>query len=187
MPLRITIPGAEQYDPVQNLFYTTKDTTLVLEHSLVSISKWEQKWKIPFISNGTKLTPEQLEDYVRCMTITQNVDPLVYSALTQDNYKQILEYMDDKMTATIINEKNIPKGGAGRAAGRTVTNELVYYWMAALQIPFSCEKWHFNRLMTLIRVASIEQQPPKQMSKRDIMAQNKSLNAARRARLKSKG
>ena len=92
------------------------------------------------------------------------------------------------MTATVINEKNIPKGGAGRMGGRTITNELIYYWMSALQIPFSpCEKWHINRLMTLIRVASIEQQPPKQMSKRDIMAQNKSLNAARRAKLKSRG
>ena len=122
------------------------------------------------------------------MTITQNVDPLVYSALTRENYEEILKYMESPMTATVINEKNIPKGGAGRMGGRTITNELIYYWMSALQIPFSpCEKWHINRLMTLIRVASIEQQPPKQMSKRDIMAQNKSLNAARRAKLKSRG
>ena len=187
MPLKITISGAEQYDPVQNLFYTTKETTLVLEHSLVSISKWEQKWCVPFLNNSQK-TREQLEDYIRCMTITQNVDPLVYSALTRENYEEILKYMEAPMTATRINEKNIPKGGAGRTGGRTITNELIYYWMSALQIPFSpCEKWHIKRLMTLIQVASIEQQPPKQMSKRDIMAQNKSLNAARRAKLKSRG
>ena len=185
MPLRITIPGGEDYDPVQNLFYTTKETTIVLEHSLVSISKWEQKWKVPFLNNK-QMTREQLEDYIKCMTITQNVDPLVYLALTQDNYKAILKYMEDPMTATIINDKNLPKGAPGRG-GRTITNELIYYWMSALQIPFTCEKWHINRLMTLIRVASIEQQPPKQMSKRDVMAQNKSLNAARRAKLHSRG
>lgn len=185
MPLKITIPGGEDYDPIQNLFYTTKETTIVLEHSLVSISKWEQKWKVPFLNNK-QMTKEQLEDYVKCMTITQNVDPLVYLALTQDNYNDISKYMEDPMTATVINEKNIPRGGPGRG-GRTITNELIYYWMAALQIPFTCEKWHINRLMTLIRVASIEQQPPKQMSKRDIMAQNKSLNAARRAKMHSRG
>lgn len=184
--LRIIVPGVEQYDPIQNLFYTTKETALTLEHSLVSISKWESKWKRPFISNTKGFTREELRDYVRCMTLTQNVDPLVYSALTKDNYECILKYMEDPMTATVINEKNIPKGGPG--AGKAVTSELVYYWMTALNIPFDpCQKWHFNRLMTLIRVASIEQQPPKKMSKRDVMSQNKSLNAARRARLHSRG
>jgi len=183
--LKIIVPGAEQYDPVENLFYTTKDTNLTLEHSLVSISKWEAKWKKPFMS-ATGMTQEELKSYVRCMTLTQNVDPLVYSALTQNNYSQILKYMEDPMTATTVNEKNIPKSGP--RAGRVVTSELVYYWMTALNIPFDpCQKWHFNRLMTLIRVASIEQQPPKKMSKRDIMAQNKSLNAARKARLHSRG
>ncbi len=185
MPMKLVVPGAEQYDPVENLFYTTKDTTLLLEHSLLSISKWESKWKKPFMNNKG-LTKEQLDDYIKCMTITQNVDPLVYSALTKSNYEEVAKYMEDPMTATTINEKNIPKGGpSGR--GKIVTSELIYYWMTALNIPFECERWHLNRLMTLIRVASIEQQPPKQMSKRDIMSQNKSLNAARRARLKSKG
>lgn len=183
--LKIIVPGAEQYDPVQNLFYTTKETTLVLEHSLVSISKWESKWKKPFMNTNKGMTREELQDYVRCMTLTQNVDPLVYSALTTENYQSILKYMEDPMTATTINEKNLPKQGP--RSNKTVTSELVYYWMTALNIPFECQKWHFNRLMTLIRVASIEQQPPKKMSKRDIMSQNKSLNAARRARLHSHG
>ena len=184
MPLRITIPGAEQYDPVRNLFYRTKETHLTLEHSLVSISKWESKWKVSFTTALTKgMTPAQLEDYVRCMTLTQNVDPLVYSALTKANYDEISRYMADPMSATTINDKSLPIG-----PGKVVTSELVYYWMSALSIPFDpCQKWHYNRLMTLIRVASIEQQPPKKMSKRDMMAQNKSLNAARRARLHSKG
>ena len=183
--LRIIVPGVEQYDPVQNLFYTTKETTLTLEHSLVSISKWESKWKRPFMSTQKGFTRTELQDYVRCMTLTQNVDPLVYNALTQENYDQILKYMEDPMTATTVNDKALPKKGP--MGGKTVTSELVYYWMTALNIPFECQKWHFNRLMTLIRVASIEQQPPKKMSKRDIMSQNKSLNAARKARLHSHG
>lgn len=186
--LKITIPGVEQYDPVQNLFYTTKETTLVLEHSLVSISKWESKWKIPFLNNKG-MTRLQLQDYVKCMTISQNVDPLVYNALTKENYEEIMKYLEDPMSATTINEKNLPKGapGGGGRRGQTVTSELIYYWMTALNIPFECQKWHLNRLMMLIRVASIEQQPPKQMSKRDIMSQNKALNAARRAKMHSKG
>lgn len=186
--LKITIPGVEQYDPVQNLFYTTKETTLVLEHSLVSVSKWESKWKIPFLNNKG-MTRLQLQDYVKCMTISQNVDPLVYNALTKENYEEIMKYLEDPMSATTINEKNLPKGapGGGGRRGQTVTSELIYYWMTALNIPFECQKWHLNRLMMLIRVASIEQQPPKQMSKRDIMSQNKALNAARRAKMHSKG
>lgn len=186
--LKITIPGVEQYDPVHNLFYTTKETTLVLEHSLVSVSKWESKWKIPFLNNKG-MTRLQLQDYVKCMTISQNVDPLVYNALTKENYEEIMKYLEDPMSATTINEKNLPKGapGGGGRRGQTVTSELIYYWMTALNIPFECQKWHLNRLMMLIRVASIEQQPPKQMSKRDIMSQNKALNAARRAKMHSKG
>lgn len=188
MPMKLVVPGAEQYDPVENLFYTTKDTTLLLEHSLLSISKWESKWKVPFISASAKgMTQAQIQDYVRCMTISQNVDPLVYNALTKEDYEAITDYMQDPMSATTINDKNLPKSGGGGRKGQTVTSELVYYWMTALNIPFECQKWHFNRLMKLIQVASIEQQPPKQMSKRDIMKQNKALNAARRARLGSRG
>lgn len=170
---------------MQNLFYTTKETALTLEHSLVSISKWESKWKRPFMSTQKGFTRIELQDYVRCMTLTQNVDPLVYNALSKQNYNDILKYMEDPMTATTINDKSIPKKGP--MGGEIVTSELVYYWMTALNIPFECQKWHFNRLMTLIRVASIKQQPPKKMSKRDVMAQNKSLNAARKARLRSHG
>lgn len=190
MPMKLVVPGVEQYDPVENLFYTTKDTTLVLEHSLLSISKWESKWKVPYIAtSATGMTRAQFQDYVRCMTISQNIDPLVYSAITLENQKEIVDYIGDSMTATTINKQNIPKGGPGSGGkkGQIITSELVYYWMTALNIPFECQKWHFNRLMTLIQVASIEQQPPKQMSKRDVMKQNKALNAARRAKLHSKG
>lgn len=184
--LEIIVPKTvDLWDPVHELFLNTKETKLSLEHSLVSLKKWEAKWKVPFLSNK-QMTEDQLRYYVQCMTITQHVDPLVYYALTQENLKEIIDYMEDPMTATVINDKNLPKGKGGPGQ-KVITAEMIYYWMTALNIPTEYQKWHLNQLMTLIKVASIEQQPPKQMSKRDIMSQNKSLNAARRARMHSKG
>ena len=183
--LKITIPGVEQYDPEKNLFYKTKETSLTLEHSLVSLSKWESKWKIPFLNNKN-MTPEQLLDYVRCMTLTQNVDPLVYNALTKENLQDIVSYLEDPMSATTINEHNMKMAGPP-GKSKIITSEVIYYWMSALHIPFECQKWHLNRLMMLIRVAAIEQQPPKKMSKAEAIRQQRSLNAARRAKHHSRG
>lgn len=185
--LKITVPGNELFDPEKNLFYVTKDTTIALEHSLVSVSKWEAKWKIPFLGDGiTKrnLEPEQLMDYIKFMTLTQNVDNNVYMALTRDNINDILAYIEDPMTATTINQR---QSGRGRGRQRVVTSELIYYWMTALNIPFECQKWHLNRLLMLIQVASIEQEPDKKMDPRSVMKQNKSLNAARRAKHHTRG
>ena len=179
--LEITIPRKEYWDPVTEQFITLNQTTLRLEHSLLSLSKWESKWKIPFLSKENK-TLEQTKDYVRCMTLTQNVNPLVYDSLTKENYDEVGEYINDSMTATTI------KQGNGRHSREIITNEIIYYWMVALQIPFEpCEKWHLNRLMTLIQVTSIKNQPPKKMGKKNIMQSNAAINAARRARLGSKG
>lgn len=180
--LRITVPAREQWDEEHNRFITTKETTLQLEHSLISLSKWESKWCKPFLSNKDQ-TYEQMIDYIRCMTISQNIDPNVYYNLTMDNMKQINDYISAPMTATWFSDKNKGKGGRGQ----TVTSELIYYWMVALNIPFECEKWHLNRLITLIRVCEIESQPKKKMSKRQIMSQNAALNKARRNRLNTKG
>ena len=116
------------------------------------------------------------------MTLTQNVNPLVYDCLTKENYDEVGDYINDTMTATTI------KQGNGRHSREIITNEIIYYWMVALQIPFEpCEKWHLNRLMTLIQVTSIKNQPPKKMGKKNIMQSNAAINAARRARLGSKG
>ena len=194
MPLEITVPGRELYDPVNDLFSYSKETTLKLEHSLVSLSKWESKWKIPFLSlgqqrlgkeKGKQLTPEQLIDYVRCMTLTQNVDPSVYNCLTKENMDAILKYIEDPMTATTINQQQKKKGSS---QGRVITSELIYAWMAILRIPYEvCQKWHLNRLLTLIQVTGLEQEPPKKMDPKNVLKQNHSLNAARRMRHHSKG
>lgn len=179
--LKIVIPATEQYDPKTETFYNTKETTLLLEHSLLSISKWEAKWQIPFLGQGDK-TAEQTIDYIRCMTVTPNVDESVYRCLTVDSVKAITAYIDNPMTATTFNDRD----SRGRSR-EVVTSELIYYWMVAAQIPFECQKWHLNRLLTLIRICSIKNAPPKKMGKRGTMSQNAALNAARRKRLHSSG
>ena len=179
--LEIVIPETEQWDEVKQEFISTKEQTLKLEHSLVSLSKWESKWCQPFLSKKDK-TVEQTIDYIKCMTLTQNVDPNVYNLLTKDNILKINEYISAPMTATTFHQEN--RGGGN---GELITSELIYYWMVSLNIPFECQKWHLNRLLTLIKVCSIKNQPPKKMSKKDIMSRNAALNAARRKQLNSKG
>ena len=186
MPLHIIVPKTEKelYSESKNEFIQLKllnDVELVLEHSLVSISKWESKWHKPFLSKAPKTTDETL-DYIKCMTITQNVNPDVYLCLTDKNVKDIKEYIDDPITATTI--KNRPNGPHSR---EQVTSELIYYWMIALQIPFECQKWHLNRLLMLIEVCNVKNAPQKKMSKADILRQNHAINSARRAKYHTRG
>lgn len=180
--LRITIPAIEQWDERKQEFINVKEQTLQLEHSLVSLSKWESKWCKVFFSKEEK-TYEETLDYIKCMTITQNVKPEVYYCLTKENIDQINQYIEAPMTATYFS-KDKNKSGPGR---EQITSELIYYWMITLNIPFECQKWHLNRLLTLIQVCNIKNTPPKKMSKRDIMSRNASLNAARRKRMGSRG
>lgn len=178
--LQIVIPDREYWDESKNEFVTTKGQTLQLEHSLVSLSKWESKWNKSFFFKQEK-TYEETLDYVRCMTITQNVKPEVYYQLTKENHDKILEYINAPMTATTFSKSN------ERPSNEVVTSELIYYWMISLNIPMECQKWHLNRLLTLIRVCNVKNQPAKKMSKRDIMSRNAALNAARRKRHNTKG
>lgn len=180
--LRIVVPlGPEEWDEEKNEFVQPKTQTLQLEHSLVSISKWESKWCRPFISDKGMTTEESI-DYIKCMTLTPNVNPEVYNHVTNENIDQVKAYIAAPMTATTISGDEKKKG-----KGETVTAELIYYWMIALQIPFECQKWHLNRLLTLIKVCNIKNQPPKKRSKRDIMSRNTALNAARRKQLNTRG
>ena len=179
--LRITIPAVEQWDEAKQEFIYTKEQTLSLEHSLVSLSKWESKWCKAFLTKQEKTFEETL-DYIKCMTLTQNVDPEVYNYLTNGNIKEINEYIEAPMTATYFSDEKTSK-----TSREQVTAELIYYWMIALNIPFECQKWHLNRLLTLIKVCNIKNQPPKKRSKKDIMSRNAALNAARRKQLNTKG
>ena len=178
--LTIAVPALEQFDDVKQEFINSKATVLSLEHSLVSLSKWESKWCKPFLTKLVKTTEETL-DYIVCMTVTQNVDPNVYAGFTEPLFDVVNDYIGKPMTATVISTQ---RGGSSR---EVVTAELIYYWMIALNIPFECQKWHLNRLLTLINVCNIKNGPQKRMSQRDLMRRNMDLNAARRAELGSKG
>jgi len=184
--IKIVIPSTEFFDEVSNEFIPIPETTLQLEHSLLSISKWESKWKKPFLTKEQK-TKEELLDYIRCMTINQNVNDIVYMAIPPKEFKRIVEYLDDPYSATVINELKIPGQPPRRKSSEFITSELVYYWLVSLQIPFECQKWNFNRLMTLIRICEIKNGPKQKMSRSQILAQNNALNKARREALHTKG
>ena len=178
--LEIIIPGREHYDEASMEFIQTQDKCLRLEHSLVSISKWESKWNKPFLSNS-EMTVEELIDYIRCMTITPNVDDDVYKRVTEQNIREINEYIDSPMTATTFNNTN------NTPSREIITSEIIYYWMITFNIPFECEKWHLNRLLTLIKVCNVKNNPPKKMGKQELLNRNKMLNAERKKRLNTSG
>lgn len=182
--LTITIPAVELWDEAKQEFVgLKKEQTIQLEHSLISISKWESKWCKAFLTNKQK-TREEMTDYVRCMAVTPNVDPDIFNYLTNENILQINKYIEAPMTATCISEDKTTKGGSREV----VTSELIYYWMIALQIPIDeCQKWHLNRLLTLIKVCNIKNQPPKKKSKKDLLSRNAALNAARRKQFNTTG
>lgn len=183
--LEIKVPiSPEGWDEVKQEFVEPKMQALKLEHSLVSLSKWESKWCKPYLTRDAK-TQEESIDYVRCMTITQNVDPDVYNHLTNENITEVDEYINAKMTATWFTEEPGSKGT--RSSGEQVTSELIYYWMISLNIPFKCEKWHLNRLLTLIRVCDVKSKPQKKMSMKERLSRQAALNAKRKKQFNTKG
>ena len=179
--LTITVPSSEYWDDNKQEFIEVKGGTLKLEHSLVSIAKWESKWCKSFLNNKEK-TDEETLDYIRCMTLAQNIDPDIYSNLSLQNVEDIKNYINAPMTATVFADTG--DKGTNR---EVVTAELIYYWMIAYNIPFECQKWHINRLLTLVRVCGIKNNPPKKMSKGEIMRRNAALNAQRRKQMNTKG
>lgn len=180
--LTIKVPiGPEEWDDEKEEFVEPPYRLLELEHSLISISKWESKWHKAFLSVKEKTIEETL-DYIKCMTLTENVDPDVYNHLTQDNVTQINKYIEAPMTATVF-QKDRNNG----KSKEVTTSELIYYWMIAQNIPFECQHWHLNRLLTLIRVCSMKNSTPTKRSKGDLMRNYAELNKANRARFNSKG
>ena len=180
MSIEISIPETRLWDPVKEEFLYVKSQKLLLEHSLLSISKWEAKWKKPYLNSDK--TPIEVVDYIRCMTLTKNVDPNVYYAIPATELEKLQNYILDPMTATTITNHEQKRPGR-----EVITAEILYWQMAQLNIDLEWEKRHLNRLITLIQVCAIKSQPPKKMSKADIAKQNKALNAARRKRHNSRG
>lgn len=179
--LKIYVPASELFDNATGIFIQSKGQTLQLEHSLVSLSKWESTWRKPFLSAEQKTTAE-FADYIRCMTLTQNVDPSVYRAITPDNFRQVRLYIDAPMTATTF-----PRDRQTPGMKEIVTAEIIYYWMTCYNIPFECQKWHLNRLLTLIKVCGAKSQTPKKIPTGELLARNRAINSLRRRRHHTRG
>lgn len=178
--LKLKILSTESYDEIKEEFIYSKEQVLQLEHSLVSLSKWESKWNTPFLAK-TEKTEKEIIDYIKCMTITQNVDDKVYKGLTKTNIEEVEKYIRSEMTATTFSKDN-------KTVNREIiTSEIIYYWMISLNIPVEFQKWHLSRLLTLINVCNIKNSPSKNMSKKEMMSRNSEINNARRKKLNTKG
>lgn len=178
--LTITIPSYELFNDVTQEFISEDERVIQLEHSLLSISEWESRWNKPFLSNMEK-TSNEIIDYVRCMTLTEGVPETAYLYIDNEQYKLINDYIAAPMTATTISEP------PGKVSREIMTSELLYYYMIAANIPFECERWHLNRLLTLIRICGIKSQPEKKRPINEVMKSNAALNAARKKQFNTKG
>ena len=179
--LTITLPRTELFDNKKQEFVYIDGKTIQMEHSLVSLSKWESRWNIPFISEEPRAEIQKIDYYI-CMTITQNVTPMDFRALTPELQSKIEAYIAAPMTATILPPP--PKRTGKR---EVVTSEKIYAAMIANKIPFECQKWHLNKLIALIKVCDIKNQPPKKLSRKETLSRNAALNASRRHSLNTKG
>jgi hypothetical protein len=179
--LQIFVTMTEAFNDETNEFVPLTNFVLEMEHSLVSLSKWESYYKKPFL-NRTEKTSEETLYYIKAMVLSPEVSPEVFSHLSKENIRQINEYISDTMTATTFIEHGVQK-----MSREGITAELIYYWMIALNIPFECQYWHLNRLLTLVKVCNRKNSPSKKMSRRDMLAQQRSLNAERREALGTRG
>lgn len=187
--LDIVIPKQhyEFYDEENEVFLPPvdiKETRIQIEHSLISVKKWEQKWHKPFLKDENK-TYEELTDYVRCMTLTHGVDPEVYHWIPEEVLDKIIKYIGDPMTATWFKKNTLI--GAQKNSREVITAEIIYYWMIALSIPVEFQKWHLNQLLTLIKVVNIKSGKPEKQDPKDAARERAALNKLRRAKYNSKG
>jgi hypothetical protein len=179
--LTLHVSGIDSFNEDTQEFTKQGGTLLELEHSLVSLSKWESIYEKPFLGREAK-TPEEIIAYVKCMTLADDIAPEIFNKLTIENFDEVAEYIDAKMTATWFSDQ------PGTPQSREViTSELIYYWMTVFNIPFECENWHLNRLFTLIRICNIKQAKPQKMSRAEIAQRNRELNAQRKAQLGTSG
>ena len=181
--LKLELEAQEFYDEAANRFYEYDPVTLELEHSLVSLSKWESFYEKPFLSEEPK-TREETRYYIGCMCLDEVPSDLTLSRITDTQIQEVDDYISKRHTATWFNE---PKTSYRQTNKTVVTAEIIYYWMVSLQIPFECEHWNLNRLITLIRVINNKNQPQKKMSRNEAMAQARRLNEERKQQYNTRG
>jgi hypothetical protein len=179
--LTIVVPGDEFFDNDKEEFLTQGDTVLHLEHSLVSLSKWETIFEKPFLGKEEKTT-EEMVAYVHCMNVGDEIPPAVFSRITKENVSDINAYINAKKSATWFSE--LP---TAPRASEIITSELIYYWLVTFNIPFEVETWHLNRLFNLIKICNIKSAKPKKMSRSELAARNKKLNEQRKAQYNTRG
>lgn len=180
--LTIIVSEVPVFDDDAQEFKTQGGVEVELEHSLVSLSKWESKFEKPFLSSEDK-SHEEIVEYVRCMALDPKTPPELFLTLSEANFEDINSYLEAKQTATWFSDAP----GAPKARQQIITSELIYFWMISFEIPFSCETWHLNRLFTLIRIANAKTATPEKMTRSQIAERNRELNAQRRAQLKTTG
>lgn len=181
--LRINVAPYEYYDTTTEEKILMPGVELRLEHSLASISKWESFYEKPFLTNDHK-TEDEILYYTKCMSLDDNVPNRVFRRLTTEDITKVSEYISKKHTATWFSENSSDKPGA---ASGVVTSEVIYYWMVSLNIPFECENWNLNRLLTLVRVINAKNQPAKKMTRAEAAARARQLNKQRQKELNTTG
>lgn len=180
--LELLVPKNEIFIEETNEFIQFDGGELLLEHSLISLRKWESKHHKPYLS--TEKTPEEILSYIECMTINRKVDPLIYLFLTTEMLERVSNYISDTMTATWFNDRRI---GAAKSSNDIITAEIIYYWMISLHIPTEYEKWHLNQLLTLIKVVSLKNGGEKKLTPQEAALERKRLNDERRKKYNTKG
>lgn len=180
--LQIVLPKERAFDELKEEFVEFPSVILRLEHSLISIHKWESKWHISYLSSND-LTTEQQLDYIRCMSLDPNIDVSVFNRMKVEDFVKIRKYINDPMTATVVHKRKDQRPNSGQF----ITAELIYYWMTELGIPFECNKWHINQLLTLIEVCSIKQSPGTKMNRREAALMRAAANESRRKKMGSRG
>ena len=179
--LEIITKEDEFYQPNINKFIQIPSCTLTLEHSLISLAKWESRWQIPYFDNNKKTTAQDL-DYIRCMVIGNVKNEHVFETLSVEDIIRIKEYIASPMTATTFQKKS-----RGNSRKEIMTAEVIYAHMFAHNIPIECQKWHLNRLLTLLRVCDLQNAPKEKMSKKQTALWNAQQNEARRAKYNTRG
>lgn len=181
--LKIIIAGEESFDEENQMFvFLDEPVCLVLEHSLLSLSKWESEFEKPFLSADQK-TPEETNAYIKAMILTPDYPEDIILKLTKKNQTEINDYIGSNYSATTFGKAQAVK----RGRPEVITSELIYYWMVSYNVPFECEEWHLNRLFNLLQVCNIKNSKQKKMPKREAAAMQRDLNAKRKAELGTSG